>query len=69
LSVSAEEIREKQLGGIPRKTRQNTQWTKGIWKAWAINRNLRAETKLEPGFPIPENVAAFETPELLDYWM
>ena len=35
----------------------------------AINRNLCSATKFEPGFPIPGNVAALKSDELLDFYI
>lgn len=65
--MSADEIKSRNYQAVPKKTRQSNDWAMGVWREWAKYRNAQPATVLEPGFPIPENVALLSN-ELLDYW-
>ena len=68
-SVSAFELKEQHVNAIPKKTRQSNNWATTLWRDWAINRNCRPETAVEPGFPIPIDIGMLRDFELLNYWM
>jgi len=53
---------------IPKATVGANCWAFNVWKSWAARRNLFAETKCDPQYPVPELLENF-TPEKLDYWL
>lgn len=67
--VSAGNFRAKQVEAIPRKTRNQDRWVVALWREWAEHRNGLPETVLEPGFPIPLDVAEISDFVMLEFWL
>ena len=68
--VSSDDLRQKFLDSVPKKTREKNKWAVSVWRDWAISRNSKAETYFEnpEQFPIPVELSLAEVNKL-NYWM
>lgn len=54
------------MKAVPRKTRNQDRWSLTLWRE---HHNTMPETILEPGFPLPLDVAEIRDYVMLDYWL
>ncbi|XP_053399248.1 uncharacterized protein LOC123560554 [Mercenaria mercenaria] len=65
--MSEQQIREKNVGAVPKKTRALNEWSVKVWVDWARHRNAQPVTVYEPGYPIPEDIGLLDD-AMLNYW-
>jgi len=62
------DLQERMKARIPKKNRQANGWFMKIWAEWANARNIHANTKKDPHFPVPLDLSSASL-STLDYWM
>ena len=63
-----EELKDKLMEGIPKKTKYNNNWSVNIWREWARQRNKLPETAQEKYQKVPEKLEKVTFAEL-EFWL
>jgi len=68
--VNEEELKQKFLESIPKKTRDNNKWGLKVWTEWAVHRNAQPETYMENPtfFPVPLDLSTVKE-DRMNYWI
>ena len=56
------------MGGIPKKTQDQTKWSLTVWREWTEQRRGRLIEKAELEYPLATNFGAM-TPEERNFWL